>query len=200
MKRNAKNLLGNITSRIWSPLRFHIIFSLLFLSSMASAACMYDSNLGTTRCFEEAKATTNRTTIYQTTPEIHLNNMIVGLMKVVDGKKTVPTLSKTEAKTILDDLIRLQKSIYEPVENATAINLSKTEEKLGTANRSIAPIASTKKDCLNERKRDWQSYCAILWSQGMLIDCDNANTKSKDEILDRLANSTQSEQYRCLRG
>ena len=56
------------------------------------------------------------------------------------------------------------------------------------------------KYCQNERAKDWDAYCAIVHTQGMEIDCYNANKEAKRAILNTLAKQRGSQQYRCAYG
>ena len=77
-------------------------------------------------------------------------------------------------------------------------NLSITEAKF--IYNDLRTAFNFKMDCSKERIMDWDTYCNIIHSQKIELDCVNTNEEAKSSILDNLANSKQSYQYRCLHG
>lgn len=57
-----------------------------------------------------------------------------------------------------------------------------------------------KSGCKDARERDWEVVCPVIQSQGMLIDCANANPIGKAEILNNIQRSKTTKQYACLYG
>ena len=57
-----------------------------------------------------------------------------------------------------------------------------------------------KNGCNDAQVRDWNLMCYVIQSQGMGIDCENANKQSKTEILRNMEKSKTAAQYACLYG
>jgi len=55
-----------------------------------------------------------------------------------------------------------------------------------------------KSGCKDARLRDWGLVCPIIQTQGMMIDCGNANIEGKNAILDNIQTSKTTNQYACL--
>lgn len=57
-----------------------------------------------------------------------------------------------------------------------------------------------KTGCNDAREKDWAVICPMIQSQGMNIDCANANPQGKAEILRNIEKSKTTRQYWCLYG
>ena len=60
--------------------------------------------------------------------------------------------------------------------------------------------ARTAAQCVSAREKDWKTWCYIMESGSDKVDCNNAPSASKNQILDNIAKNANSEQGKCLRG
>lgn len=175
------------------------VMFLLCISSLF-ATCYFDSNFGMVRCIEVQNTIINSTprhsyTITNMTPYIQKMKMEQGLVDVANGARTIKGLNQSEAKIILD---KWQGKKDVPILwNETKANISIITNK--TVLPAIKP-KRTEEQCKSAMERDWQWYCASMWSQGIELDCTNANVKAKAEILSNIQNSSGSWYGKCLRG
>lgn len=174
---------------------------LAIFSGLVFSSCYFDTNLGRSNCIEEKMVIKQAVVKIMpiTTPEEHLDRSITGLNQFLKGNKKISNLSNETARKMLFDFENIW-NITHPitiVQNITKIEVKNESNILPS--KAIKPKRSAS-ECTSARIKDWEFYCQSMHSQGIDIDCYNTNINAKDEILDRLANMTQSYQGRCING
>lgn len=178
-------------------MKIGFVFILFFIAGAICAytGCYFDSGFGRLMC-TGVSYTQNADALSSANATNHSAN--VSISPGVNASNSSNLTNQTH--TIgTNNSIRI-------IVNSNNSNLTNLTNITGNSNNLTlivnAPPAAhkTTEQCAPARAQDWSAFCAILQSQGMVIDCLHANEASKNEILDRLVNSVQSYQARCLRG
>lgn len=159
-------------------------FWVVLLVSAVSAAetCYFDTNLGRINCVNREGSA-----LIEVSPSIPEYSYL--------KTNITPALMIQKEKEWLASFLPI---ITENVVNGTEQHNADNED--GKAVSPIPVPTKTIAQCQKERENDWYSYCSIMWSQGIQIDCNNTNLNAKNEILNNLAEGTASEQYKCIWG